>query len=344
MSFVKRGKPASPFCHEAAQAAPYRWRSEQTPDITYIQQSSQEGHAGLVRDANIRLAHLDRPWGRPQYRRMSLLLRDGKFLGEAFHTRRVNDLVLADVTYPAGLRLPRHMHERPYICLIRHGTYSERFGRRNRSCGPAMVVYHPAGEHHCQEMHGRDVASFNVEIGPTWQQRMIEIGMAADQPVQFEGGHAHDIAVRMLRELNHDDIDTAPAIEELFCQLLAEIRSSTTPRPLGSGPAWLGSVREMLDARIQEPLSLGGIAEEAGVHPVHLATTFRQHFGCSVGEYMRRRRVAAARDMLGNPDIPLTRVAIEAGFADQSHLTRTFKRLTGVTPGRYRTFLAFKTR
>jgi AraC family transcriptional regulator len=274
---------------------------------------------------------------------MSLLLRDGKFLGEAFHTRRINDLVLADVTYPAGLSLPRHMHERPYICLIRHGTYSERYGRRSRSCGPAMVVYHPAGEHHCQEMHGCDVASFNVEIGQTWQQRMSEIGMAADQPVQFEGGRARDIAVRMLRELNHDDIDTTPAIEDLFWQLLAEIRSSVTPRPPGPGPAWLGAVREILDTCIREPISLSGIADDIGVHPMHLAATFRRHFGCSVGEYLRRRRVAAAREMLAKPDMPLTRIAIDAGFADQSHLTRTFKRLTGMTPGRYRTFLRFKT-
>jgi AraC family transcriptional regulator len=42
--------------------------------------------------------------------------------------------------------------------------------------------------------------------------------------------------------------------------------------------------------------------------------------------------------------IPLALVAAEAGFADQSHLTRTFKRFTGMTPGRYRTFLLFKTR
>ena len=274
---------------------------------------------------------------------MSSLLRDGEFLGDAVLTRRISDLVLADVTYPAGLRLPRHMHERPYICLIRHGTYSERYGRRSRSCGPAMVVYHPAGEHHCQEMHGCDVTSFNIEIGSTWQQRMAEIGIAADQPVEFEGGRTQDIAARMLNELNHRDIESAPTIEDLCWELLAEIRISTTPCASGSGPVWLAAAREILDARIQEPLSLGGIAAELGIHPVHLAATFRGHFGCSVGEYLRRRRVEAARNMLRDPELPLTRIAIEAGFSDQSRLTRTFKRLTGMTPGQYRAFLPYKT-
>lgn len=256
----------------------------------------------------------------------------------------MNDLVLADMTYPAGLRLPRHVHERPYVCLIRRGTYSERYGRRSRSCGPAMVVYHPAGEHHCQEMHDCDVASFNVEIGPTWQHRMHEIGMAADQPAQFAGGRAEDICTSMLEELNHDDSDSTPAIENLFWELLDEIRSSTTPCPSAAAPAWLCQVRDLLDARMQEPLSPTAIAEEFGVHPMHLAATFRRHFGCSVGEYLRRQRVNAAGEMLRNPEMPLTRIAIETGFADQSHLTRTFKRLTGMTPGQYRTFLPFKTR
>jgi AraC family transcriptional regulator len=278
-----------------------------------------------------------------QYPSVSHLLRNGSFLGDAVREKRVGDLILADVTYSANLRLPRHTHERPYVCLIRSGTYSERFGRRSRACEPAMVVYHPAGEHHCQEMHGSDVESFNVEIGPTWQHRMIEIGMAADQPVQFHGGTPQQIAVRMLEEFRHDDSGQTPTIENLFWELLAEIRSSTTPSPSGSGPAWLECVRQILHARLHEPLSLGLIADEFGIHPVHLAATFRRHFGCSVGEYLRRTRVIAAREMLENPDLPLTQIAIDTGFADQSHLTRTFKRLTGMTPGQYRTFLPFKT-
>ena len=258
--------------------------------------------------------------------------------------KRISDLVLADVTYSANLRLPRHTHERPYLCLIRSGTYSERFGRRSRSCGPAMVVYHPAGEHHCQEMHGCDVASFNVEIGPTWQRRMTEIGMASDQPAQFQGGRPLALAARMLDELDRDDADSALAIENSLWELLAEIQSATASRPSRSRPAWLDAVRELLNASLQKPPSLNAVAREFGVHPMHLAATFRRHFGCSVGEHVRRQRVNAAREMLEDPELSLTQIASDVGFADQSHLTRTFKRLTGVTPGQYRTFLPFKTR
>jgi AraC-like DNA-binding protein len=75
---------------------------------------------------------------------------------------------------------------------------------------------------------------------------------------------------------------------------------------------------------------------------VHFAAVFRRHYGCSVGEYLRRRRVHRARQRLAETDLPLAEIATEAGFADQSHLTRMFKRFVGLTPGQYRTFLAFK--
>ena len=54
------------------------------------------------------------------------------------------------------------------------------------------------------------------------------------------------------------------------------------------------------------------------------------------GEYVRRQRIALACRSLAESDMPLADVAIEAGFADQSHFTRTFKRQLGVTPAAYR--------
>jgi AraC family transcriptional regulator len=173
---------------------------------------------------------------------------------------------------------------------------------------------------------------------------MSEIGMASDQPAQFQGGRPQALAARMLDELDQDDADSAREVENSFWELLAEIQSATASRPSRPRPAWLDAVRESLNASLQKPPSLNAVAREFGVHPMHLAATFRRHYGCSVGEHVRRQRVDAAREMLENPDLSLTQIASDVGFADQSHLTRTFKRLTGVTPGQYRTFLPFKTR
>jgi AraC-like DNA-binding protein len=63
---------------------------------------------------------------------------------------------------------------------------------------------------------------------------------------------------------------------------------------------------------------------------------FRHHVGCSIGEYLRRRRIRRAERLLAEPAMSVAAIALETGFCDQSHFTRVFKRATGMTPGAYR--------
>ena len=78
------------------------------------------------------------------------------------------------------------------------------------------------------------------------------------------------------------------------------------------------------------------MARRAGVHAVHLSRAFRSHFGCTVGDYIRQLRVEHARKQMTHTSTPLVDIAADAGFSDQAHFTRIFKRLTGMTPGQYR--------
>src|SRR5256885_155059 len=73
-----------------------------------------------------------------------------------------------------------------------------------------------------------------------------------------------------------------------------------------------------------------------GAHPASLARAFRAHYGLSVGEYGRRLRLAGAAAELAGSETPLAEIAANAGFADQSHFTRVFRRHVGTTPARYR--------
>jgi AraC family transcriptional regulator len=84
------------------------------------------------------------------------------------------------------------------------------------------------------------------------------------------------------------------------------------------------------------PLSLAELAELAGVHPVHLAASFRRCYGTTVAAYLRQLRIELACRELARSDAPLADVALAAGFADQSHFGRTMKRILGVTPAAFR--------
>jgi AraC family transcriptional regulator len=78
------------------------------------------------------------------------------------------------------------------------------------------------------------------------------------------------------------------------------------------------------------------LAHDVGVHPVHLAQAFHKSYRRTVGDYVRQLRIEYACHELAASETPIVQIALSAGFCDQSHFTRTFKRLIGVTPSQYR--------
>ncbi|MFK0220987.1 helix-turn-helix domain-containing protein [Streptomyces vinaceus] len=93
-------------------------------------------------------------------------------------------------------------------------------------------------------------------------------------------------------------------------------------------------LRELLDERVVGGITLPEAATLVQAHPAHLVRTFSAAFGIAPHQYLISRRVALARRMLLDGR-PAAEVAVGAGFHDQSHFTRHFKRIVGTTPGRY---------
>jgi AraC family transcriptional regulator len=127
----------------------------------------------------------------------------------------------------------------------------------------------------------------------------------------------------------------SPLIAEAMC---LELMAGVARREHGverTPPRWLTVAREMLRDGGGRA-SVGAIAAECGVHPVHLARTFRRFFGCSPGEYLRQVRVERAAALLRRPNLSLAEVALRSGYADQSHLTHAFQSAFAITPSVYR--------
>ena len=207
-----------------------------------------------------------------------------------------------------------------------------------------MLVFHPPGEVHAEEVGESEIATLNVAVDSTWLQRLADFDTPLDRAAEFRGDAIAAAGQQILRELRRSDHDSALAIEGLTWEILAACGGHGTRAVDKTLPRWLRDARDLLDAHVGASSSLRAIAAEAGVHPVYFAATFRRFFGCSLGEYQRRRRFQHARRLLARPNVPLAQIAVESGFTDQSHLTHTFKRYTGMTPSRYRTFLGYKPR
>jgi AraC family transcriptional regulator len=127
------------------------------------------------------------------------------------------------------------------------------------------------------------------------------------------------------------------AIEAAALDLLAAC-VDVPSRPEVSRPRWLARVEERLREECAAP-SLAALASDAGVHPVHVARVFRRHHGESIGDHVRRLKVLRAFAQLPDRRRGLAEIAQDAGFTDQSHLTRVFRRVAGRPPGAVRRLL-----
>lgn len=122
-----------------------------------------------------------------------------------------------------------------------------------------------------------------------------------------------------------------PAVLEHFEQTLQPMLRTNKN---GMNEAGFGG--RLLHRRSVGQIQLSELALSVGVHPVHLTRAFREQHGVTIPAYVRQLRVDAARKLLKSSSLSLADIAGMVGFADQSHLTRVFKRLTGVPPGQYR--------
>lgn len=126
------------------------------------------------------------------------------------------------------------------------------------------------------------------------------------------------------------------ALTALQARLLA-VHAGQPLRPVrgGLGTATARRLRDLIEARLDQPLTLDTLAAEAGLSPWHFQRMFRVSFGVSPQHWVERRRLARAEAALAT-DTPLARIAAECGFCHQSHLTRAFRRARGITPGAFR--------
>jgi transcriptional regulator GlxA family with amidase domain len=101
------------------------------------------------------------------------------------------------------------------------------------------------------------------------------------------------------------------------------------PQPLN----WIASY---LSFHLAESLSVADMARRARLSPTHFSVVFRQHFGLSPHRYLLLMRVQHAEELLKSTDLSLLHIAEYTGFSDVHHFSKTFKKITGVTPGAFR--------
>jgi len=263
-------------------------------------------------------------------------LRPGNLHGRVTKTLGVADFILTESAFDPHSRLPRHAHENSYFCFGLQGVYTERYGKREVVCRPSALTFRSSAQTHEARVHDAETRVFVLELSPQWIEKLRADSLKLESAFEFYGGTLMRICARLNREFHKTDSAAKLAIEGLALELLAEATRQPS-RGIGAAPPWLRQAREMVIEHFSETLKLTQIAAEVGVHPVYLATAFRQKFGITIGEFVRRLRIEQACAELKKKDLPLSLIALQAGFSDQSHFSKVFKSYVGMTPREYRT-------
>lgn len=252
--------------------------------------------------------------------------------------RQVRSARLTFGSFPAGLRLPRHVHERAMMTVVLEGRFVERFRGADHDCRRATVLVKPGLEQHDDVFSTEGSRQLILEPDDLHASPMEPCASLFQRIRCFQDGAVEAVAHRLVWELEHRDEVSELAIEALVLDLLAtSVRRGGGQAPArGVPPEWLLQARDLLHDRWNERLELDRIADEVGVHPAYLARLFRRWFGISIGAYARRMRLDRAAAELARTDAPISAIALRHGFADQSHFTRLFKRHTGRTPLQHR--------
>ena len=142
------------------------------------------------------------------------------------------------------------------------------------------------------------------------------------------------LALRIHRELVAGAAASALTVESLIYDLCTHLETTSADTP--NAPAWLERAEELIRDRALDHVDLREVATDVSVDPAHLCRTFRRLRHRTIGDCVLGLRIQLACRALVSTAEPLSELALRLGFTDQSHLTRMFKRMTGVTPGTYR--------
>lgn len=245
----------------------------------------------------------------------------------------VRGIEVRELVYDGGV-IPRHAHATAGFCLVLDGQYEERYAAHTLACAARTVTFSPAGEEHANVFVSTRSHCLTVDVPASWIDRVDGNRARLRDPFETRGGTMASLAGRLLHELHGPDDAAGLIIEGTVLELLGHAARSRA-RETRVSPA-IRRTYELLQARYREPVSLADLAHATGRHPAYIATAFREAYGETVGDCLRRLRVDDASRALAGTDVAIAEVALASGFGSQSHLTRVFKRATGITPAEYR--------
>lgn len=266
---------------------------------------------------------------------MTTSLQTGQYFGKIIREKRFGPFILVEKCHHGPGVIEQHSHNNAYLSLVLAGTWKEALPERQRHCKPETLLYHPPEELHIDQFGGGEVRLFNIEFQSEWFEKIAATRNQFKLSLDLTSENHQPFSVQIYREFLQQDELSRLAIEGALLQLLTSVARHTdsSDAPI---PGWLKEAKYFIDLHLSGNLVIEKIAANFGIHPGHFSRTFKEYYHFRPMQYIRQSRILHAQNLLKTKHLSLSSIALECGFADQSHFTRTFHSATGTTPGKWR--------
>jgi AraC-like DNA-binding protein len=240
--------------------------------------------------------------------------------------------------------VPRHWHEEYQFCFIQSGPGELKYRGRDLLTPPiSLFIVHPGEVHanRCYDGFGCNYRTIFIDTELMRHAANEAYGKDSGLPffpmaVVFDADLIGQyLNLHTTLEQSSSSLERQVLLLDLLTGLILRFAENrTVPRSFGVERLALKRVCDYLTEHYAENISLDFLARIANLSPFHFSRVFSEQFGMPPHAYQTQLRVLRAKTLL-RQGLAISQVASETGFADQSHLTRHFKRLVVVTPGQY---------
>ncbi len=244
-------------------------------------------------------------------------------------------------------RFPRHVHSSYIILLVEQGKRKIRVKNESQIFHPGEIIIIPPGiPHKCESISGDSLGPHSYKalcVTEIYMKQLTEeiTGKPCPSPDFDACKPVIDFDKKSFKELfillpaPGNTLEKEAALNSFLYQiLLCSSAGNFLPEQTGPQLQALERVHKFITDNFKDKLSLRKLSEIGCISLFHLQKLFVNHYGISPQDLVTSCRVKEAEILL-RQGLSLTDTALESGFSDQSHFSRQFKQVTGISPGRF---------
>ena len=261
----------------------------------------------------------------------------GEFYGQTNKTIHLDGITLTDTVYTHD-RVDWHYHENAYFTFILEGNVMEGNKKEIYNCSAGSLLFHNWQEPHYNVKPEGFTRGFHIEIEKDWFDDLEFNANDLEGSINISNTDLKFLMYKIFRETKMNDATSALSIQTLLLESLAKmvvVKQTNTNKK----PSWVAEIDMIMNDQCMDSLTLDYLSKTVNIHPVHLSRDFSKYFHSSFGEYIRKLKVEKSLRLISQKKLNLTAIALDCGFADQSHFTRCFKEINGINPSEYRKIL-----